>query len=279
MSIKKLLKLYAVTSCHAGSGSSLGIVDLPIQREKHTNWPIIQASGVKGAMRMHCYNKNMNDINSIFGNSEGNETESTAGSFSITDARILAFPVRSNIAPFVWIICPAVLKRLNKDLEVINLPAINLDNISFENNEVSYFVSGNFTQNQDVLVEDMPTKIKQQINLNMNIFDGIERLIIVSDEVFNYAVENCTQIMAQIKINEQTGTTKDGSLRYIEELPSDTVMYSLINIDNSKSSDNLTAEKIMDTLKETIKNHIQIAGEQTNGRGIFEITWIDGGNK
>ena len=43
--------MYAVTPCHAGSGSSLGVVDLPIQRERHTNWPMIQASGVKGAFR------------------------------------------------------------------------------------------------------------------------------------------------------------------------------------------------------------------------------------
>ena len=43
--------MYAVTPCHAGSGSALGVVDLPIQRERHTNWPMIQASGVKGAFR------------------------------------------------------------------------------------------------------------------------------------------------------------------------------------------------------------------------------------
>ena len=43
--------MYAVTPCHAGSGSALGVVDLPIQRERHTNWPVIQASGVKGAFR------------------------------------------------------------------------------------------------------------------------------------------------------------------------------------------------------------------------------------
>ena len=46
-----LVTLYAVTPCHAGSGSSVGVVDLPIQRERHTNYPIIQASGVKGAFK------------------------------------------------------------------------------------------------------------------------------------------------------------------------------------------------------------------------------------
>ena len=44
---------YAVSPIHAGSGASTAAVDLPIQRERHTNWPHIQASGVKGAMRDH----------------------------------------------------------------------------------------------------------------------------------------------------------------------------------------------------------------------------------
>ncbi len=48
-----IMSLYAVSPVHAGSGSSMGVVDLPIQRERHTNWPHIQASGVKGAMRHH----------------------------------------------------------------------------------------------------------------------------------------------------------------------------------------------------------------------------------
>ena len=48
-----ILSLYAISPCHVGSGSSVGVVDLPIQRERHTNWPVIQASGMKGALRAH----------------------------------------------------------------------------------------------------------------------------------------------------------------------------------------------------------------------------------
>ena len=46
-----LCMLYCVTSLHAGAGQSVGAVDLPIQRERHTAWPMVQASGVKGAFR------------------------------------------------------------------------------------------------------------------------------------------------------------------------------------------------------------------------------------
>lgn len=39
--------LHAISSVHAGSGSELGIVDLPIQREKHTGFPKIESSTLK----------------------------------------------------------------------------------------------------------------------------------------------------------------------------------------------------------------------------------------
>lgn len=40
-----------ITPLHAGSGQDLGIVDLPIQRERHTSFPKIEASGLKGSIR------------------------------------------------------------------------------------------------------------------------------------------------------------------------------------------------------------------------------------
>ena len=49
--ISKPVFLYCLTSLHAGSGSSLGVVDLPIQRERHTSFPKIESSSLKGAFR------------------------------------------------------------------------------------------------------------------------------------------------------------------------------------------------------------------------------------
>ena len=49
--IAKPLFLICETPLHAGSGSDLGIVDLPIQRERHTSFPKIEGSSLKGALR------------------------------------------------------------------------------------------------------------------------------------------------------------------------------------------------------------------------------------
>lgn len=277
--------MYAVSPCHAGSGSSLGVVDLPIQRERHTNWPMIQSSGVKGAFRANFdYFKNKitqkeqvkdfdNLTDSIFGTDKNG---GFASSLSVSDAKILAFPMRSNIAPFIWITCPAVIKRLQKDLEIANFSSFDSNEFSVQNDEFIN-LAGNISDDS-VLIEDYEVKQKKntitEFEKIQNYFKDAERLILVSDEVFNYGVSNCTQIMAQIKIDSKTGTTQDGSLRYQEELPADTIMYTVLHWGDSKKEDSLKSEMIKDFVtKEVIANHIQIAGDESCGRGIFQLTW------
>ena len=280
--------MYAVTPCHAGSSSALGVVDLPIQRERHTNWPMIQASGVKGAFRAN-FDRFKNNISeesrgeinefkkltdSVFGTSEGT---GYAGSLSIGDARILAFPMRSSAAPFVWITCPAVLKRLQKDLKIANLKDFDASNYSVKDNEAINL--GSEVLKDSILIEEYEVKVTKTEALPDSIKDYFKeatRLLLVSDEVFNYGVSNCTQIMAQIKIDSKTGTTADGSLRYQEELPSDTIMYTVIHWGDTKNSteEKLKAEIIKKFItKEVIAQHIQIAGDETCGRGVFQLDW------
>jgi CRISPR-associated protein Cmr4 len=55
----KLFFLLAETPLHPGSGGdSTGIVDLPIQRERYTNFPKIEASSLKGSLREAFSNAN-----------------------------------------------------------------------------------------------------------------------------------------------------------------------------------------------------------------------------
>lgn len=276
-----ILKMYAVTPCHAGSGSALGTVDLPIQRERHTNWPLIQASGMKGAMRAHFDRYKTQESPSteeIFGT---DKDSGYAGSFSVSDAKILAFPMRSNVAPFVWITCPAILKRLKKDIKLIG----NMDkenNIPVLSENDAQWVQGTFTPNTQVILEDMVVSVGIEYNLGDEVakyFKEAERLLIVSDSVFDYGVSNCTQVMAQIKIEQSTGTTSAGSLRYQEELPADTLMYAVVQWGDGRGiGDELKSEVILKLLTETVmKTHLQVGGDETLGRGIFELEWIKGG--
>ena len=284
--------MYGVTPCHAGSGSSLGVVDLPIQRERATNWPVVQASGVKGAFRAN-FDQYKNKIaeedkskikdfdkltESIFGSADNNS--GFAGSLCVSDAKILAYPMRSNVAPFVWITCPSVLKRLLKDLDVagklvkkpvtVSIPPVEKNEAIVINGDIKSPV---ITEDYELTIKNTPNELKAGLAAYIG---QAERLLLVSDEVFDYGVSECTQIMAQIAIKPESGTTKDGSLRYQEELPSDTIMYAVVQWGDTKNSkeESLKAATIKKFIcEQVIAKHIQLGGDETCGRGIFELSW------
>ena len=143
--IAKPLFLHCQTPTHVGSGSDLGIVDLPIQRERHTQFPKFESSSLKGALRQRFEeiypSKNpANKTDSIkihlaFGYDEGGENESSiksefksgdsnkyepqyAGALGFTDARLLFFPVKSMRGVFALVTCPYVLDKFAQELEL-----------------------------------------------------------------------------------------------------------------------------------------------------------------
>ncbi len=275
-----ILTMYAVTPCHAGSGSSFSVIDLPIQRERHTNWPVIHASGMKGAMRAQFDRYKGNIQNSADNLTElvfGSEKSEFAGSLTVSDAKILAFPMRSSFAPFVWITCPAVLARLNKDLKFATIAGDDLSALHKIGKNEAFWLRDGFSADTNILLEDVEVTTKKQVQLpNIGeFFSETDRLLIVHDEVFNYGVSNCTSVTAHIAINQETGTTKAGSLRYQEELPSDSLLYSVVGWGDSRNlGDQLKAEMIKGFVtNDAIAGHLQVGGDETLGRGIFELTW------
>jgi CRISPR-associated protein Cmr4 len=145
------------TPLHAGSGSDLGIVDLPIQRERHTSFPKIEGSSFKGAVREAVekrvsINKDTNTVefNEVsFRNSLSSvvpnigkewkmkkevklinynqaidltfgpeEGDGHAGALGFSDARLLLFPVKSVKGVFAWVTCPKVLEQFKRDMSL-----------------------------------------------------------------------------------------------------------------------------------------------------------------
>lgn len=280
-----MCSLYAVSPMHAGSGSATGAVDLPIQRERHTNWPHVQASAVKGAMRAHFrnYADKKESINQIFGSDiqDGKYPgagDGIPGAISVSDAKLLAFPVRSNIAPFVSVTSPGVLKRLMNDLKMTGIDKdFNLPEFPVKDGAVSI----NFTPEHDrIVLEDalVTTTARADIPFLKEKCGDIERLLLISDTMFDHVVTTCTEVQTQIKIDHEKGTAQDGALRYEELLPCDTAMYAIVHYSCQNFETPIQAKTIQTFIQENITDFIQIGGDETLGRGICRISWIDGVN-
>lgn len=289
--------LKAQTSLHAGAGTAVGAIDLPIQRERHTGWPVVQGSGLKGVLRHHAKPLGANDseIVEIFGPETDNASDH-AGAVSLTDARILLFPVRSAKGVFAWVTCPAVLKRLKTDLKMIGLepkwtaPSVPDDGAVLPTNSVLKLQSQNSCW---LVLEEFRLKVTEVTKdfdadpignwLNEYIPEATEvakQLAIISDGCFDHLAHFATQIETRIALNYETKTVKGTALFNQECLPPETVLYSLALTKGSRkpaddSGRRLTADQIVGKLCGWFDGKLlQIGGDETTGKGFCWVKTV-----
>src|SRR5260370_29608945 len=104
----RMMVVHALTSLHAGRGQGVGVIDLPIARERATDLPLVPGSSLKGCLR----EKYRGEVD-LFGEKESDGKE-RAGMLQISDARLLLLPIRCLGASFVWTTSPYVLRRLQR---------------------------------------------------------------------------------------------------------------------------------------------------------------------
>ncbi|MDL2269588.1 type III-B CRISPR module RAMP protein Cmr4 [Desulfosarcina sp. OttesenSCG-928-A07] len=283
-----LLTMQAITFLHPGTGQTTGVVDLPIQREVHTGFPMIAGSSLKGSLRdkaEHSFEKDKDRVSMVFGSQVNAETDLTAGSFSITDARILAFPVRSLQHVFVWVTCPMVLKRMKRDAGIIGLDMNGLGEFEFSANKAlvrkNKFNDSLFLEEIQFELElsddhkKISNFIRSRLCENAN-FDP-ERLVIIPDEDFEYLVTHATQVSTRIKLDENKTTSGDGGNMWVEEtLPPETLLYSLVLYHEPRMQD-YTQAQVIEFFQELMADgYLQIGANETVGQGWCCVRLFDG---
>jgi CRISPR-associated protein Cmr4 len=290
-----LITYYALTPVHTGAGSSVSYIDLPVQRERHTSFPIMAGSGLKGVFRALAERDDSfkNDVNRIFGPENGSEGSSCV---AFTDAKILLYPVRSVKNTFAWITCPFVLKRFEEDLqsiggEEISIQELNIDDtdiivsneskLKIDNNKVGleeFVFDVDNTQNADNLIN----AIKGYIPDTGTTQNPSARFGIVSDNVFTDLVNYAVEVRTRIKIDQTTGTASSGALFTVEMVPSETIFYSLVFADdpkiknNSNDNSNDDANGVINKIKNLIDNKvIQVGGDETIGLGFVKVKFTN----
>lgn len=264
----KLAKPFMITtisSLHAGSGNDLGIVDLPIQREKHTSFPKIESSSLKGVLREafetndktikeqligDFLNSNTSEkkvlynydyyIHLLFGydaDENNNEIKNYfdddtefSGALGFSDARLLFFPVRSARGVFAWITCRYVLRKFEEDMKLCGQD-INVNVSEVAVGECLTFKNNKISINQSVVLEEYTFRERQE--LDFDTFNGLlpeiqQKLVVVNDDDFKDFVNQFTEIITRTKIDNATGTVASGALFNEEYLPPETIMYFLV---------------------------------------------------
>ncbi len=328
--IAKPFMFRTISSLHAGSGNDLGIIDLPIQREKHTSFPKIESSSLKGALREALETKLSNDkeqflnnftniekqnefndkktlnydyaIHLAFGYDESgvnddiknkfDDNKEFSGALGFSDARLLFFPVRSAKGVFAWITCPLILKRFQEEMQMCGkVIEMNVPNVKI--GEVATFSGNTISINkQNVVLEEYTFEEKQNLKLDEKLDKLIkyfpmvkEKLAVLSDEDFKDFVNLSTEVITRTKIDNSTGTVKNGALFNEEYLPSETIMYFLVfaspifqkedkNKGIFKQNGKAEEELVMEFFEISLPKFVQIGGNATIGKGIVETSVI-----
>ncbi|NLV24429.1 MAG: type III-B CRISPR module RAMP protein Cmr4 [Deltaproteobacteria bacterium] len=295
---KRALFIYCVSPVHMGAGTALGVIDNPIQRERHTDYPIIIGSGLKGALRHGLGWTNKENIKAVFG-PDTTESSEQAGAVSFGDAQLVAFPVRSPKRAFVYATSPTALARAAR---LLNIADINTEWKIEKISERECWIANDHLQSKDKValesfefeanINDDLKKIAEWLSDNALPKDAAyqffrdklrDDLVLLSDEDFGYFVRNATVVEPHVRIEDATGTAQDGGLFYTENLPPESLLLAPVMASKERKDGGLKADQVMGLLAGNENQagidgrQFQIGGDATTGRGQVILNLVKGG--
>ena len=280
---KRIFAIFTRTPLHVGAGNSVGAIDSPVMRERHTRIPIIPGSSLKGVLAdlwndENC--KRSSDGKTLFGEDEQGASKAKAGQLLVGEARVLAFPVRSAKGSFAWITCPLALRRLERDagleLNVNSLDGLKEDQCVAAADEV-VFGGGRVVLEEyqfACLKKEISALAEALVTLGADpVWQEVEnRLVVVNDEMFSYFVEQACEVVTRIRVEDETGTVASGALFNQEQVPSETMFYAVLGAEKQREHSAVDAlDEVRETL-ESVGNVLQIGGDETIGLGYCTVT-------
>jgi CRISPR-associated protein Cmr4 len=279
----KLTFIHALSPLQAGTGQGVGVIDLPIAREKATNIPYLPGSSVKGSLRDE-FNDDENLRDKIFGPEKIDGNNGYAGAIQFTDQTLLCLPVRSLAGTFAYVTSPYILKRLQRDANL----TFTVPNISSDNKCV---VAGNVLKiiptANDICLEDLDLVAEATLDtdwakdLKSKIFTDqpwqqhfADRFCIVSDNVFSFLLNTATEVTARIKLQDDTKTTQQGALWYEESLPTESILFGLV-LAFPNNSTAMNEAQIFKAVSDKLEKPLQFGGNATVGRGLCQVKFVD----
>ncbi|MBL9176078.1 MAG: type III-B CRISPR module RAMP protein Cmr4 [Verrucomicrobiales bacterium] len=298
----KNLYLFTRTPLHVGAGASVGAIDQPVQRERHTGFPIIPASSLKGSFADQ-WNDGLLEEETKDGkrrvrvNQKGEIAEAAwlfgsdsdkpafAGSLIFSEARILAFPIRSAKGSYAWITCPLMLERAVRDGVVSGpIPPEPKDA------EALFNPDGPLALSKQIVLEEYcfthagayPDQLAKSLGalVRDDCFKSItDRLVILSNGMMSHFATTACEVAQHVRISDETGTAEGTGLFNQENVPADTLFYSVLSATKSRVPNgeykNKTETDALQRFASKIADNqhvFQFGGDASTGLGFCTVT-------
>lgn len=288
MANARLYFVHALSPLHAGTGQGVGVIDLPIAREKATGIPYLPGSSVKGVLRdsMQTGGKN-GAVKNLFGPDTSNAAEH-ASAAQFADARLLLLPIRSLRGTFAWVTSPYLLRRLIRDAAETGLTPPGA--LPVPSHRQQALISGDailYSNGNLVVLEDLDLSAERHNDVSAwatwigelafasddeRAMLG-ERLCIVHDDVLSFLLTTATEVVARIRLQEDSKTVAEGALWYEEALPVETLLYGVIFAQTIRE---YRAQQAFVDLNSFNGRVFQFGGKATVGRGLCRFQMAGG---
>ncbi|PDW04676.1 type III-B CRISPR module RAMP protein Cmr4 [Candidatus Viridilinea mediisalina] len=293
----RLLFVHALSPLHAGTGQGVGVIDLPIAREKATGLPYLPGSSLKGTLRDT--SGIADEQRQLMFGLETTGSEDHASSVRFSDQRLLLMPVRSLAGTFAWVTSPYVLRRFARDARdagVADVPTEAPEPTTQPKSEQAIVcdessqlvVSGTDL----VVLEDLDLAVKPSPEASIwaewlapKLFPDTlpdaaywqgalkARLCIVRDDILDFLLNTATEVVARVRLEDERKTVIKGGLWYEEALPTETILAGLVVAApvTNKHNQRLTAETISANLERLTQHALQFGGKASVGRGLCRV--------
>ncbi|MGF1453525.1 MAG: type III-B CRISPR module RAMP protein Cmr4 [Opitutales bacterium] len=276
-----LLYLFTRTPLHVGAGASVGAVDQPIQRERHTGIPIIPGSSLKGVFRdaaQTAYGFDESGVLRIFGKADAQDEDgkfrSRAGIASFAEARLLLFPLRSAKGAFALVTCPLALSRFARD-------AGRSEVIPSEPDDMTCLAGKAVVSQERVVLEEYAFKVANPFPTNWSaclcgllddevLKHASEHLVLLSNGDFSHFVQTACPVNQHVSIDDETGTAKDGALFNEETVPAESLFYCALHLTPRDADDEGILTSLVGQLEKP--QLLQFGGNATSGLGYATVT-------
>ena len=284
-----LIYFYAESHVHAGASNAEEDIDLPIQREAHSRYPVIYGQSLKGALR-HAAGAWFTDdeLERCFGSAPAPGGTTTPGLISVGDAQLVAMPVPTLRRTFVWVTSTIALGRLARKYRALELP---FDLPVPKNPDQAHAPAEVWTGEQvlgpismqvkesgstgisewadrigaDALPDEEPfTHVREKLS---------EDLILVPGDGMSVLVEESTEISVRVQLDKNK-TVAEGPF-HSEYLPTESLLAATVTLHEGLE------DAVVDNVKELLGGpggtalH-QVGGDESIGKGLLWTHVVEG---
>ena len=289
-----LLFLYAESPVHAGAADSLGVLDLPVQREAATGYPVIWGQSLKGALRQAATEHPGWDdaqVVTVFGSEVGGATDTdgtSAGRLRVGDAQLVALPVPTLRNTFAWATSEIALGRLARKYRSFGRPVVGIPRVpevapdrgsappAGDGEEGWAGKRGEVLGPCVVQLAADPALAAWSALLAADAlgdgapfapFAGKLRrdLLLVGQAIMPTLLRECTEQAVRVQLDENK-TVENGPF-YSEYLPAETILAASLSVHDHGRSDDADLDIMF--LQSLLDNRLlQVGGDETLGKGL-----------